>query len=142
MIVKKTKQLGNFKRGINLYVPKKRSEPSGIPVVSTNAIVLSGLIGGYFSQLNGTYTKSAIPFYGAGTNEPSVVYFKSQTFTGGAAIWFDPYQEGRWRITYDNDNGYQLGESAGNSSTIPIGGYSNTTGYPTVDVGTVTITAA
>ena len=35
MIVKKTKQLGNFKKGINLYVPRR---PSGIPVASTNTI--------------------------------------------------------------------------------------------------------
>jgi hypothetical protein len=36
MIVKKTKQLGNFRRGINLYVPRRRSSsaPSGIPVGS------------------------------------------------------------------------------------------------------------
>jgi hypothetical protein len=41
MIVKKTKQLGNFKKGINLYVPKKRivsAAPSGIPVATTNTI--------------------------------------------------------------------------------------------------------
>jgi len=40
MIVKKTKQLGKFKRGINLYVPTRRSSsaPSGIPVASTNSI--------------------------------------------------------------------------------------------------------
>jgi hypothetical protein len=39
MIVKKTKQLGNFKRGINLYVPRRSSSaPSGIPVASTNTI--------------------------------------------------------------------------------------------------------
>ena len=39
MIVKGTKQLGNFKRGVNLYVPKRRSAaPSGIPVASTNTI--------------------------------------------------------------------------------------------------------
>jgi hypothetical protein len=42
MIVKKTKQLGNFKRGINLYVPKKRivsAAPSGIPVASASVIM-------------------------------------------------------------------------------------------------------
>ena len=39
MIVKGTKQLGNFKKGINLYIPKRRSAaPSGIPVGSTNLI--------------------------------------------------------------------------------------------------------
>jgi hypothetical protein len=41
MIVKKTKQLGNFKKGTNLYVPKKRivpAVPSGIVVATTNTI--------------------------------------------------------------------------------------------------------
>ena len=41
MIVKKTKQLGSFKKGINLYVPKKRivsAAPSGIVVATTNTI--------------------------------------------------------------------------------------------------------
>jgi hypothetical protein len=55
MIVKKTKQLGNFKKGINLYVPKKRivpAVPSGIPVASTNQIVVTNA--GFF---NGTYTR-------------------------------------------------------------------------------------
>ena len=38
MIVKGTKQLGNFKRGVNLYIPKR----SGIPVASTNTIIING----------------------------------------------------------------------------------------------------
>ena len=39
MIVKGTKQLGNFKRGVNLYIPKRRSAaPSGIVVATTNTI--------------------------------------------------------------------------------------------------------
>jgi hypothetical protein len=46
MIVKKTKQLGNFKRGINLYVPKKR--------IATTTADTNGLYGkryvGYFSD--------------------------------------------------------------------------------------------
>jgi hypothetical protein len=44
MIVKKTKQLGNFKKGINLYVPTRRrvsAAPSGIPVATTNEILIS-----------------------------------------------------------------------------------------------------
>jgi len=39
MIVKKTKQLGNFKKAINLYVPRR---PNGIPVASTNTIIIDG----------------------------------------------------------------------------------------------------
>ncbi len=44
MIVKKTKQLGNFKKGINLYVPIKRivsAAPAGIVVDGANTINLS-----------------------------------------------------------------------------------------------------
>ena len=42
MIVKGTKQLGNFKRGINLYVPKRKTAaaPSGIPTATANSIIL------------------------------------------------------------------------------------------------------
>jgi hypothetical protein len=45
MIVKKTKQLGNFKKGVNLYVPRRRSSsaPSGIVVATTNQILISDL---------------------------------------------------------------------------------------------------
>jgi hypothetical protein len=41
MIVKRTKQLGNFKKGINLYVPTRRrvsAAPAGIVVATTNTI--------------------------------------------------------------------------------------------------------
>jgi len=42
MIVKKTKQLGNFKRGINLYVPRRSSSaPAGIPTATTTIINIS-----------------------------------------------------------------------------------------------------
>lgn len=56
MIVKKTKQLGSFKRGINLYVPKKivSAPPSGIVVATTNAVNISG--NNSFVP-DGTYTK-------------------------------------------------------------------------------------
>lgn len=56
MIVKGTKQLGNFKRGVNLYIPKRRSAaaPSGIPVASTASVVIAGQNG---IVPNGTYTK-------------------------------------------------------------------------------------
>lgn len=51
MIVKGTKQLGSFKRGINIYVPKRKSAtppvPAVIPVATTNAILLNrnGVLG-------------------------------------------------------------------------------------------------
>jgi len=45
MIVKKTKQLGNFKRGINLYIPKKKisaAAPTTLPL-GTPTLYFSGI---------------------------------------------------------------------------------------------------
>lgn len=56
MILKDTKQLGNFRRGINLYVPKKRivsAAPSGIPVATPSSVIVAGSPDGF----NGTYEK-------------------------------------------------------------------------------------
>ena len=44
MIVKKTKQLGNFKKGINLYVPTRRrvsAAPSGIVAATAGSLIIS-----------------------------------------------------------------------------------------------------
>jgi hypothetical protein len=43
MILKGAKQLKNFKKGINLYVPKRivSAAPSGIPVATTNEIIVT-----------------------------------------------------------------------------------------------------
>jgi hypothetical protein len=84
MIVKKTKQLGNFKKGINLYVPRRRSSsaPSGIPVASTTSVVIAG----GSSEANwhrGTYTKTSTEVTYTVDGEPR---FK---FTPSATIyWF------------------------------------------------------
>jgi hypothetical protein len=53
MIVKRTKQLGNFKKGINLYVPRR---PSGIPVATTNSVSITRPNFNYVFEI-GTYTK-------------------------------------------------------------------------------------
>jgi hypothetical protein len=54
MIIKRTKQLGNFKRGINLYIPRRTSSaPVGIPVNNTSAVTISAT----HQYLAGTYTK-------------------------------------------------------------------------------------
>jgi hypothetical protein len=59
MIVKKTKQLGNFKKGINLYVPKKRIvSPSGIPVASTASVIVAS-VASPWGSMNDTYSKKA-----------------------------------------------------------------------------------
>ena len=61
MIVKGTKQLGNFKRGVNLYVPKRKTSaaPSGIPVASTASVVVANIASPY-GDTNQTYTKISV----------------------------------------------------------------------------------
>jgi hypothetical protein len=68
MIVKKTKQLGNFKKGINLYFPKKRivsPAPSGIVVATTNAINVADTFG-YIGTVN--LSKSSSTLYSTSVN--------------------------------------------------------------------------
>jgi hypothetical protein len=122
--------------------------PSGIVVATTTAIVLSGLTG-YYSDLNGTYTKSGDPtnvFDGGVDGLATGAVFFNSAYTGGnrngAAIWYGPilYGSGNgWQITIYDDNSFPIGsiESA-NTSIVPISGYSNATGY----TGTITLTAA
>jgi len=122
--------------------------PSGINVATTTAIVLSGLTG-YYSDLNGTYTKSGDPtnvFDGGVDGLATGAVFFNSAYTGGnrngAAIWYGPilYGSGNgWQITIYDDNSFPIGsiESA-NTSIVPISGYSNATGY----TGTITLTAA
>jgi hypothetical protein len=121
--------------------------PSGINVATTNAIVLSGLTGPYYSELNGTYTKSGDPtnVFNGGVDglATGAVYFNS-AYTGGnkdgAAIWYGPIQGGSsgWQITYYDDNGILLGAIvSADTTTVPISGYSNA-GY----TGTITLAAA
>jgi hypothetical protein len=75
MIVKGTKQLGSFKRGVNIYVPKKKvivpAAPSGIPVASTNSINVVDTFG-----YNGTIALSKIN---------STLYYASTNFIYGTA---------------------------------------------------------
>ena len=59
MIVKGIKQLGSFKKGVNIYVPKKKivvpAAPSGIPVASTNQIRLTTTNSYYNSYAGNPY---------------------------------------------------------------------------------------
>jgi hypothetical protein len=121
--------------------------PSGIDVATTNAIVLSGLTGGYYSFLNGTYTKSGDPanVYNGGVDGQATgaVYFNSDWSGGnkdGAAIWYGSiFGDAGWWITYYDDNSYRLGTVASaNTAIVPVSGYSNIPGY----TGTITLTAA
>jgi len=123
--------------------------PSGIPVATTNTIVLSGLTDIYHAQLNGVYTKSGDPTNvtagGVDGLATGAVYFNS-AFTGGnklgAAIWYGPILNGidnGWQVTLYDDNDIPVGSivSAG-TTTVPVSGYSNHAGY----TGTITLTAA
>ena len=123
--------------------------PSGINVAATNAIVLSGLTGEYYSALNGTYTKSGDPANvtagGVEGDATGAVFFNS-AYTGGnrdgAAIWYGPILFGSgngWQITYYDDNSLPLGSIvSADTTTVPISGYSNAASY----TGTITLTAA
>jgi len=120
--------------------------PSGINVATTNAIVLSGLTGGW-TDLHGTYTKSGDPtnVYNGAVNGDATgaVYFNS-AYTGGnkdgAALWYGPrFGDTGWQITFYNDNDYLLGKViSADTTTVPVSGYSNDAGY----TGTITLTAA
>jgi len=124
--------------------------PSGIPVATTNAIVLSGLTGPYYSQLNGTYTKSGDPasVYNGGVENQATgaVYFNS-AYTGGnkdgSAIFFGPnfYGGGAvgWWVSFYDDNSSALAVVVSADSTIvPTSGYSF---IPSDATGTITLTA-
>jgi hypothetical protein len=141
MIVKKTKQLGNFKKGINLYVPKKRiasAAPSGIPVASTTAVNV------VFGSSSYTYNREAYP---------SIIYYA-----------YSPQADNTWIVilnfNYEISSTWVLSEysigfngegdpeqgplsiratnSSTNSAVIPTTGWTYTLGTGP----TVTITAA
>ena len=126
--------------------------PSGIPVASTESIIVSGLLEEY--GLNGTYSKSAWGGYGGGVNGDGVVdVYYNPNYTGGdkngAAIWWSG-NESRWKFTYYNDNDQILSSSVLGllASHIPSTGWLAGTsenyyaGLATFYAGTITITAA
>jgi hypothetical protein len=151
MIVKKTKQLGNFKKGINLYVPKKRivsAAPSGLPVASTASVVISGN-----ATFNGTAVKKVNPeqcfgdpvFGGKLFVDTGVVYAYGASENYGNILippqalltnLYDPGQLGTpsatWRLVVASYNGendsFDILEITNNSSTdanyIPTTGWS------------------
>jgi hypothetical protein len=85
MIVKKTKQLGNFKKGINLYVPKKiivPAAPSGLPAASTSSIVVVGAE----EVISGTYNAQGY--------EDLVAVFDAGSFFAGSAPFYSITQAG------------------------------------------------
>ena len=99
MIIKRTKQLGNFKRGINLYIPKRiSSAPVGIPVASTNTIILNNALAFYQSSLGQAYFISNQQYFGK---------INSTTYNDGGSnyILFSDHWIWRWD---NNDNSYEL----------------------------------
>ena len=120
--------------------------PSGIPVATTTAIVLSGLTGGW-TALNGVYTKSGDPtnvFNGGVDGQATGAVFFNSAYTGGnrdgAAIWYGSiFGDVGWWITHYDDNSYLDGlVASANNAIVPFSGYSNISGY----TGTITLTAA
>lgn len=78
----------------------------GLPVASTDSIIVSGLTEG-FSELNGTYSRSAWTGNGGGALSGASIVYYNPNYTGGdkngAAIWWRN-NESRWKFTYYNDN--------------------------------------
>ena len=124
--------------------------PAGIPVASTESIIVSGIS---YTDLHGTYSKSAWQGGGGGVVSDPVggtVYYNPD-FTGGdrngAAIWFDGT---RWRFTAYNDNNNIVSSSilGLSASHIPLTGWLAGTsenynaGLASFYAGTITITAA
>jgi len=133
MIVKKTKQLGNFKKGINLYVPTRRrvsAAPSGIPVASTSTVILN--------FLNSTTTLNKTNYFGLGTILSGTAYFDNTGYIGLIApqTTYDAYGNiasfgNQWiYITIDDygEGAYSINILSTNSSIdqnyIPIVGWS------------------
>ncbi len=124
MIIKGTRQLGSFKRGINLYVPKRRitsAAPSGIVAATAGNLIISF---GYFS--GETYTKNNNTLW---------------TFSFGEG----EYQRLQWNgftpntWTLDANNGdFVATNPSTNSLIIPTTGWTYTIGSGPA----ITITAA
>ena len=135
----------NVDRTITVSAPQAGG--SGIPVATTNNIVLSI----DFNDLNATYTKVANPANvfagGVEGRATGAVYFYAG-YTGGdkngAAIWYgdspfgDIGQVG-WHLTFYNDNVFQVAFLiTADSANIPTTGWTMEPGA----TSTVTITAA
>jgi hypothetical protein len=162
MIVKKTKQLGNFKKGVNLYVPTRRrvsAVPSGIPVASTASVVISGN-----ATFNGTAVKKVVGervlgiegfagelyVYSGIAYAYGLVYRQGKILIPPQTLITDSFEFGApdkvgtpsatWRLVaagYDGENDvYNIDSITNNSSTDA--NYIPTTGW----TPSITITAA
>jgi hypothetical protein len=91
MIVKKTKQLGNFKRGINLYIPKKKISAAPEPT----AVLISGAE--IFSS-NGNYVWS-----GDFVNGKRQYFFSNNEIYWNGSQW-NLYDDSEGDIVYSSLN--------------------------------------
>jgi hypothetical protein len=124
MIVKKTNQLGNFKKGINLYVPRKRisAAPTTLPL-STPNLYFSGLTFVPNEQYrNGNfinpYQKQSDTLWRAQNQSFGRLFFSQNYWL--LRVNMEVYDEeyGSW-IPYDGQAAY----CASNGSSIPLIGW-------------------
>jgi hypothetical protein len=130
MIVKKTKQLGNFKKGINLYVPRKRisATPTTLPL-STPNLYFSGLT--FYNPYSVGVTYYDINFQNPYTRN------SNELWRGGRYAYVQDqlnYVGGSWNLMANCyiDDGYDYYETSivvatnsAPSSAIPLAGWVN-----------------
>jgi hypothetical protein len=121
MIVKITKQLGNFKRGINLYIPKKRinqTAPTTLPL-STPNLYFSGLTLNQEFFDGSTYILIS-RFVNPYTRYSNALWRGGRNSYGGDNLNFSGGPNGEWRV-YANcyiDDGYDFFEASINVATV------------------------
>jgi len=140
MIVKKTKQLGNFKKGINLYVPRRSSGgPSGFPNVGADGQQV------FVANIGGIFTKS-FDAYDAQFVSTSTMYRGPYIANGDYYIQLlFNLGENQWEIghTLDFGNGdvwvVEASNPSSNQNVIPTTGWSDGGTITTVPSGIYTV---
>jgi len=120
MIVKGTRQLGNFKRGINIYVPKRISTPpapSGIVAATAGNLLIT-----FWELSDETFVKQNNTYWLGGFEE-----------TTTALQWYPQYN--RWLLSSQT---VEPQSPVGTSAIIPTEGWVYTIGSGP----SITITAA
>lgn len=114
MIVKGTKQLGNFKRGVYLYIPKRKTTaaPSGIEVATTASVTVAGFTGDILIA-NGTYIKQSTG-YSFSSDYADVI-----TITGISYIFV--YNSAQKYILLPPESSIEIEEN-GYTNSIPASG--------------------
>jgi hypothetical protein len=139
MIVKKTKQLGNFKKGINLYIPRRSSGgPSGFPNVGADGqqvfVANIGIFTKFFDEYVAQFV-SASTMYGGPYIANGNYYFKL-LFNVGANQW----EIGHTRDTGNGDEWFvEASNPSSNQNVIPTTGWSDGGTITTVPSGIYTV---